>query len=77
MRKNVKLKKTQLTDKFIFPDNIINTNFKSTLNDLIDQQYDKLPINPSIVDYYLVTNEIKKVAVKHTKTTYYTEQAKI
>ena len=51
-------KKLQLTDTFIFPDNIINTSFKSTLDDIIDQQYNKLPINPSIDDYYQVTNEI-------------------
>ena len=55
---------------------IINTSFKSTLDDTIDQQYNKLPTNPSIDDYYQITNEIKKVANKHTQITYYTEQAR-
>ena len=77
IRKQVKPPKCKFNDPFIFPDNLLNTPFKTQLDDTIDQQFDKLSNNPTIGDYYGIADEIKEMTKKHSKLTYYKEQAEI
>ena len=64
IRKQVKPQKCKFNDPFIFPDNLLNTSFKTQLDDKIDQQFDKLPNNPTIDDYYGIADEIKEITNK-------------